>query len=276
MDIFVCPICEVEITKYHFARHLKTVHQINDIESFYIKTKLNGVIPVCKCGCGKKIRFSNWKDGYPCNYIRGHNAVDDTSFKNKEMIKKNVEKRKKGYADGKYSAWNKGLTKESDKRVSNLSQKASQTTKQKYQTGELIPWQKGLTKETDERLRKSSETRKRKYKEGATVIWNKGLTKESDERIANIAQAISKSFNHEQNKLQLNEFQDKVNKHNSKFELLTSYENYDNKYTRLKFKCLTCGSIQEKTLSMLESTPICFNCHPKDSKGQLEIYEFVK
>ena len=48
------------------------------------------------------------------------------------------------------TAWNKGLTKETDSRVSNTSKKLS----------EGASWNKGLTKETDNRLVKVSETMK--------------------------------------------------------------------------------------------------------------------
>lgn len=41
-------------------------------------------------------------------------------------------------------------------------------------------------------------------------------------------------------------------------------------------QCLQCGTIQKKTLYMLETTPVCFKCFPKSSKSQLEILEFVR
>lgn len=64
--------------------------------------------------------------------------------------------------------WNKGLTKETDNRLSQ--------------------WNKGLTKETDSRIRHMAESRKggipwNKGKKTRQVAWNKGLTKETDIRV---------------------------------------------------------------------------------------------
>lgn len=101
------------------------------------------------------------------------------------------------------TAWNKGLTKETDKRVAKLSE---------HQKGRTS-WNKGLTKEMDERVKKNAEGNKgkhferkgRKYdeiygSERAEKIkrsigksnsislkgnrpWNKGLTAETDDRV---------------------------------------------------------------------------------------------
>ncbi len=60
------------------------------------------------------------------------------------------------------------------------------------------------------------------------------------------------------------------------FTLLTDPNEYHNKYQMLNLQCVTCGSVQAKSLKTLVETPKCFVCHPKESKGQLELYEFVK
>jgi len=45
---------------------------------------------------------------------------------------------------------------------------------------------------------------------------------------------------------------------------------------RLEFKCVACGKHQMKSIAMLQDSPICFFCCPKESKGQLEVFDFVK
>lgn len=84
-------------------------------------------------------------------------------------------------------AWNKGLTKETDARIAQGSEKDSINLKEKYEAGKLIIWNKGLTKETDERVaqntEKSTKTLREKYDSGDLISWNKGLTKEIDERV---------------------------------------------------------------------------------------------
>lgn len=66
------------------------------------------------------------------------------------------------------TSWNKGLTKETDSRLSQ--------------------WNKGLTKGTDSRIKRMSESRKggipwNKGKKMGQIAWNKGLTSKTDDRI---------------------------------------------------------------------------------------------
>jgi hypothetical protein len=58
--------------------------------------------------------------------------------------------------------WQKGLTKDTDKRLKTMGDKVSKALKGKPS------WKKGLTKETDRRINSA---------------WNKGLTKETDDRL---------------------------------------------------------------------------------------------
>lgn len=53
-------------------------------------------------------------------------------------------------------SWNKGLTKENDKRVRISAEKHSKTKKGLFKENKLSIWSKGLTKETDERVKKLS------------------------------------------------------------------------------------------------------------------------
>ena len=71
--------------------------------------------------------------------------------------------------------WNKGLTKETDERVRNLSIATSKGMKNYYSTNDV--WNKGLNKKTDERIRNSN-----------WGGWNKGLTKETNEIIKRMAE----------------------------------------------------------------------------------------
>jgi hypothetical protein len=72
------------------------------------------------------------------------------------------------------------------------------------------------------------------------------------------------------------EFDERISKL-SGLKLLTPNDCYRNKYMqRLQFFCVTCQNVFEKTLNAIEACPLCPKCHPKESVGQLELYEFVK
>lgn len=68
--------------------------------------------------------------------------------------------------------WNKGLTKESDKRIVTNAKKSSETLKKLYKEGKLVPWNKG--------------------KKGVMPIpWAKGLNKKKSEKIRIMATKVS-------------------------------------------------------------------------------------
>lgn len=54
-------------------------------------------------------------------------------------------------------------------------------------------WNKGLTKETDERIKNSSEKLHKRYENGELKNWCEGKTKETDERIKKYSKKISKT-----------------------------------------------------------------------------------
>lgn len=76
-------------------------------------------------------------------------------------------------------------------------------------------------------------------------------------------------------RLNVDELKIRIEKYSSQFELLSDLNLYKNKYHKFTFKCKVCDSIMKKSLPALETTPVCFNCHPKESKGQLELFEYV-
>lgn len=111
--------------------------------------------------------------------------------------------------------WNKGLTKESDTRVSVYSERLKDQFKngrrtwcegltketnasilsQSYKLKGKATWNSGLTKETDSRVLKSAESnskaKKKLFAEGKLKNWMKGLTKETDARVAAAAKNMS-------------------------------------------------------------------------------------
>ena len=71
--------------------------------------------------------------------------------------------------------WNKGLTKQNDKRVAQYGINSSKTKKILYKNGSLEPWNKGLTKNNDERINKSSNHYPKNRKKPNKFTFNMGL-----------------------------------------------------------------------------------------------------
>lgn len=80
----------------------------------------------------------------------------------------------KNRAHGNKKAWNKGLTKETDKRIA----KAGNIYTARCKNGEIKTWCKGLTKYTDKRIRKLSEKiRKIVNKKIKNGEWHQSFSK---------------------------------------------------------------------------------------------------
>lgn len=175
-----CPLCEEKFKQEKkFFSHCLEQHNVSDVEELYVNTFLAGQRPTCGCGCGTLMKWLGWREGYNSKFVRGHNAIVETCFSNPEKMSEIVAKRIKGYSEGKFSTWNKGLTKETSEKIKQSAEKAQKTLQENYASGQYVSWQTGLTKETNESLRKSSETKKQKLKTGESKVWNQGLTKES-------------------------------------------------------------------------------------------------
>lgn len=274
-----CPNCDLTFgQEKRFLQHHREVHGSEADEELYVNVVLGGEHKLCGCGCGSRVAWKGWKLGYTSEYLRGHNAVRDSVFTDPERMKGFVEKRVRGYREGRYHAWNKGKTKETCEVLRQAADKKSLTLREGYASGKHVPWQQGKTKETCDSLRKASETHRARYASGEIVPWSKGLTKGTSAKLAAIALRISESerltgFNARRyTEQQLRALIDEI----PGFTLLTDPGEYRNKHQKLEFRCKTCGKVQLKNIVMLRNTPVCFNCHPQESMGQLEVLNFVK
>lgn len=276
--VIVCPACQHEFKQEsQFIVHAREKHGIIDFRSWYIQTILSGVEPRCQCSedCQAPLRWENWKHGFVSRYARGHNARVDSCLKNPEVIKRATEKRIDGYRSGRYSVWNKGLTKETNQKIALMSEKIGQSLCEGYADGSITPWQQGLTKETDSRIAKMSTTRIDGFRTGRIVNWSQGLTKETDPRLARASAALSVAAV-KAHRLDPKDVRSRVES-SGRFELVSDPTEYRHRrIDRLTVRCTSCGHEQTKSLAMVEESPVCFRCHPKESKGQIELYEFVR
>jgi hypothetical protein len=84
-------------------------------KEYFLKYECNSIWPRCACGCNEKVK---WKNTHFSKYLYNHSNKTGTESHNLRSLTK-----KKRFSNGEISAWNKGLTKETDKRVSDFSKR---------------------------------------------------------------------------------------------------------------------------------------------------------
>lgn len=264
-----------------FLDHLTSVHLVEDHLQHYLDVNFGGVHPTCSCReeCQEKLSWSGWKKGFTSKYVRGHNAKVDSVYHDTHKQIEFARKRSEGYKQEKYSVWNSGLTKQSSQKVSETSKKISASLKEGYDTGKIKDWRLLDSEKASQAAKKVSETKKKKYATGELVPWNLGLTKDVSESLLKSSNSIKENYQNNpeasSKRLTPEEVVSRIEETN-KFDLLSDPSTYRNKYQKLRLRCKECQSIQLKNMMMIDSTPTCHVCHPKESKGQLEILEFVK
>lgn len=91
------------------SRHMKIKHDVS-IDQSYVDYHLNGVWPLCKCGCNGKVTWSYIRKGF-CDYCQGHQSrVYNNWGHNQKAIDKSSETRRHQYANDERQQWNEGLT----------------------------------------------------------------------------------------------------------------------------------------------------------------------
>jgi very-short-patch-repair endonuclease len=105
-----CKYCQKDFKQLSTLRkHTAMVHKIKS-EDFYVDYVLNGVRPMCKCGCGSITGFLSFEKGF-VDYIQGHSSrVHNNWGHNTEANKKAHATQKEMRSNGMLSVWNKGLT----------------------------------------------------------------------------------------------------------------------------------------------------------------------
>lgn len=285
-----CPCCKfTSKQEKKFYAHLKNQHQIDDPEQLYISAVLGGTRPTCQCSptCNRPVKWTGWKRGYLSKYVKGHNAIIDSCFTSPEMQKKIHKKRVEGIIEGRTRVWNAGLTKENDERVLASSAKISKTLKEGYETGRIIDWRTLNPEKARVAVEQMSSTKKQKFASGELKSWNEGLTKHDDVRLVEVGKNISKHRAEHRDtcrRLTNDELLERAMALEG-LQLLTPIDDYRNMHRQdLLFKCTTCEHEFEKTLDYMERNPKCTKCGLKDtdgiprfvSRGQLEVYDFVK
>lgn len=109
--MYKCLKCEnVEFKSYTLlSRHMIRTHGISR-DQFFIDFYLNGIHPLCKCGCNQKTKWSCQLKSFR-NFCRGHQSrVHNNWGHNKIAIERSSKTRRQQYKSGDRKVWNDGLT----------------------------------------------------------------------------------------------------------------------------------------------------------------------
>jgi len=105
-----CNRCNKSFEIYdQLRRHVGVVHKVHATD-FYVEYHLNGKWPICKCGCGGKVKWSHQLKGFR-KFCQGHQSrVHNNWGHNIAALERSVETRRERFALEEISVWNKGLT----------------------------------------------------------------------------------------------------------------------------------------------------------------------
>lgn len=277
-----CPMCSSKFgQESRFLVHMRDEHAVTDTLSLYLELHRGGEHPTCQCSdsCSEKLPWSGWKKGFTSRYVRGHNARVDSVYLDPDRQREFTAKRIEGHASGRYTTWNKGLTSERDERIAAAALKTSNTLNEGYVSGRLTDWRKKDPQRAQAAARRSSETKRSKFASGETVPWNLGLTASTCDALSRSSASIKENYatnpDASHRRLRPEEVLAAIEE-TGKFSLIDDPNCYKNKYQRLQLKCKKCGETQVKNMMMINAGSVCFSCSPKESKGQIEVFNFVK
>jgi very-short-patch-repair endonuclease len=156
----VCKECNLEFeTLDSLRRHRVQKHKIS-AEQTYVEYILNGIEPLCKCGCGKKPKYMGIDVGYR-DYIKGHaSRINNNWGHNPSVLKKSHDTQKQMHKDGLLKIWNKGLTIDDERVKDNINKVMANPNRSKNISKKL----KNIPK---------SESHKLKIQKAAELRWLK-------------------------------------------------------------------------------------------------------
>lgn len=126
MEEFKCKLCEKTYNNYNsLSTHANRTHKL-ERRQFYVDYYLNGVWPICGCGCGERTKWSYSDKNFREFAGVGHlNRVRNNWGHNRKSIEKSAETRRKQYASGERKIWCDGLKKENTPSLQSAAKKLS-------------------------------------------------------------------------------------------------------------------------------------------------------
>ncbi len=117
-DKYTCKRCSKGFDNYEsLRRHVGRIHKIHSI-TFHVEFNLDGVWPLCKCGCNQKVKWGAFEKKFR-DYCQGHQSrVNNNWGHNPKAIEASSKTRREQFDKGERKVWNAGLS-EFDQRVKN-------------------------------------------------------------------------------------------------------------------------------------------------------------
>lgn len=142
-----CKICgEEKKDNKGLSYHCSTKHGVKYVD-YVLQHELDGVWPLCKCGCGGKVRFLS---GRFMDFVGGHQSI---GLKRSEETKKKIS----------LAGMGRKHSEETKKKLANAARKDIEKIKKMHDAVRGKP-------KTEEHRQKISETRKRLFAEGKLEI----------------------------------------------------------------------------------------------------------
>jgi very-short-patch-repair endonuclease len=131
--MFQCTRCEKTFNEYdQLRRHTGRIHKIHTSE-LYVETYLNGEWPLCKCGCGERVKWRPEQPTHFMTYVMGHNARGDSNpihTLTEEQWKLRKERHsatnKAQFASGERKMWSEGKSIKTDPILQQAAKKISE------------------------------------------------------------------------------------------------------------------------------------------------------
>ena len=155
-NIIECPKCGENFKESSFYRHLKK-HHIT-VKSYILKTKYNGIQPLCGCGCGKQTLWNVGIRDFNV-FIHGHGAYGrkksdeekrKIGIKNSQNMKRYLSENPE-IAKLKSEQLRSGITEETEKRRIEATKLAyanmTSEDKEKFSKHSKVLWEKGILRD---------------------------------------------------------------------------------------------------------------------------------
>jgi G:T-mismatch repair DNA endonuclease (very short patch repair protein) len=159
MSSFVCHICNNAYDTYTgISLHYRKTHGVSSTDvrkAVYNK----GVTPICKCGCGEEVSWSNRRQSFN-DFKHGHYVRTTGGFYSPDGAKKSGETRKRKFSTGELEQWNKGISFEQaygKRRAKRMKHDLSTNTERSSKISKSLTGKK----KSKEHIRKITEDRRR-------------------------------------------------------------------------------------------------------------------
>lgn len=105
----ICPVCASTFNTYKgLQAHFSKNHKDYGLDYLRIRIFYNGIRPTCQCGCGEYTEWQAGKGNGYAKFVRYHGAKTRGFWGTKDGLNKSANTRRKRFASGEITQWNKG------------------------------------------------------------------------------------------------------------------------------------------------------------------------